>query len=173
MGKPEISTKAVDQDRKDRTVELMNSEDKSIREGTIWYDLRFKVKIPKMNEVVELLLNIEIQLTAKLNYKIVTRGIYYCSRMISAQKNTEFKGDEYQNIKKVVSIWLCPHNPMIEEKNPNTITKYEFNETQVCGKYSVPKDAYDKMEVIIVTLSGDTEDSEKEILRMMNIIFFR
>ena len=40
-------------------------------------------------------------------YPIPKRGIYYGSRLISAQRGTVFKNQEYGKIKKVVSIWIC------------------------------------------------------------------
>ena len=44
-------------------------------------------------------------------YRIVTRGIVYCGRMISSQINLEFTLDNYDGCKKVYSIWLCFQAP--------------------------------------------------------------
>ena len=41
------------------------------------------------------------------DYNILNRAIFYISRMISSQKNREFKGSNYNDIKKVYSIWIC------------------------------------------------------------------
>lgn len=48
-------------------------------------------------------------------YDIVTRGIFYAARLISAQSGTEFTHSHYDDIKKVYSIWLCMNAPKESE----------------------------------------------------------
>ncbi len=44
---------------------------------------------------------------ARLGYHLENRIIFYLVRMISAQKQTEFFHSDYDNLKKVYSIWIC------------------------------------------------------------------
>ena len=87
----EVSTYAVHQDELDKNdkldgdkrVEGMNTESNSIQEHTIYYDIRLPAFLPKSNEIVRLILNLEIQLDDTPGYPIVKRGFYYCGRMVS------------------------------------------------------------------------------------------
>lgn len=86
-------------------------------EGTVTYDIRFHMHLPAENCQgcgKRLLFDLEAQKEYYVKYRLITRGIYYAARMLSAQKNREFTGSEYSNLKKVYSIWIC----MNEEKDP-------------------------------------------------------
>lgn len=99
-------------------------------EGTITFDIRLYVRIPKTDkaESIKILVNIEAQKSFYPGYDIVTRAIFYCARMLSAQLSTEFTvatNDKvkYDNIKKVYSIWICM-DP--SDKAENTIDEYHI-----------------------------------------------
>lgn len=76
-------------------------------------------------EPVRLIINVEAQRSYYPGYPIVTRGIYYAARMVSAQKSVEFTDDHYEDIKKVYSIRICCHVP---GRRTNTVACYELNE---------------------------------------------
>ena len=90
IGDVSISNKAVHQDHPDRKGELdgdervtaMNSESVSKKDGTVYFDLRFRARVPGDKGDVYLIMNIEIQNNNNPIYKLISRGIYYCSRMI-------------------------------------------------------------------------------------------
>ena len=86
----------------------------------------------------------------------VTRGVFYCARMLSAQLDTEFTTDNYDEIKKVYSIWLCMDVPKDAEY---TVTEYRMEPRMLYGKYR-EKARYDLLSVITVCLGKD-EDVEK------------
>lgn len=89
-------------------------------EGEIRFDIRFILNHVKKRRI---LINVEAQNSSKkyeLKYHIENRIQYYLGRMISAQKNTEFFNDDYDDLRKVVSIWLC----MDSGKNDDGITKF-------------------------------------------------
>ena len=64
----------------------MPSEDKVPNEGEITFDVRFYV-ITQRGERVKLILNVEIQKDYYPGYDLVTRAVFYCARMLSAQLN--------------------------------------------------------------------------------------
>lgn len=77
-------------------------------EGTIIYDIRFSAR--NIGNNIKILINVEaqnIQEMSKLKYHLGNRIVYYLARMISSQKDAEFFHSDYDNIKKVVSIWIC------------------------------------------------------------------
>ena len=116
VGTPIISQVAVHQDMPDmpaqpdqqpavnQYVETMNSEDVTIKEHTVIYDIRFRARVPKTNETIELIVDLEIQKDSNSILRIMRRGVYYASRMISAQFGTEFQGEHYEKIKKVILV---------------------------------------------------------------------
>ncbi len=124
-------------------------------EGQITYDIRFYAITPT-KERIKLILNVEAQKSFDLNYDLVTRGIFYVARLISAQKGTEFKGSNYNDIKKVYSIWICMEVPRNMEY---TVTSYRMNKKVLFGN---PKKRfrYDLMEVVMVCL-GREEKAER------------
>lgn len=80
---------------------------------------------------MKFLINIEAQKSSdpgKLGYHLENRIIFYLSRMVSAQKQTEFHHSDYDNLKKVRSIWICMDNSAdgdsIEEINLNRSTVF-------------------------------------------------
>ncbi|MBQ8279923.1 MAG: PD-(D/E)XK nuclease family transposase [Roseburia sp.] len=88
----------------------LNTEDSLPGEGRIFFDIKFPVYCKK--EQFKVIINIEAQRStdaAKLGYHLENRIIYYLARMISSQKNVEFFNSDYDNIKKVYSIWIYSH----------------------------------------------------------------
>lgn len=87
-----------------------NTEGVSVNESTIYYDIRFYIVIDDKDKL-KILFDVEAQKDFYPGYKIVTRGIVYCARMISSQINQEFTLDNYDDVKKVYSIWICFNPP--------------------------------------------------------------
>ena len=170
-GEPEISKIPVAPGRTNEAITGDNTEDKVAYEGTIYFDIRFTIITPG-EERIKLIINIEAQKNFYPGYDLVTRGIYYGARMISSQKGREFIGRDYDNIKKVYSIWVCMDAP---EYAQNTITEYSIQPTNLYGEYR--GDArYDLMSVVIICL-GDSEkgfqreDSEyRKLLDLLTMI---
>ncbi len=133
----------------------MDTVDKVPGEGEVSYDVRFTVFTPT-EERIKLIINVEGQKKFNPGYDIVTRGIFYCARMLSAQKDTEFTGSDYDSIKKVYSIWISMENPIYAQ---HTITSYQLTEHPLYGL--LPKHMrFDLMELVLVCLG--TPQSENE-----------
>lgn len=58
-------------------VEGIATEDVSIQEGTVRYDVRFLVRVPGDNEWIEIIANIEVQRKDKPGYPIPKRDAFY------------------------------------------------------------------------------------------------
>ena len=150
-------------------IQAMNSEDKTQREGTTIYDIIFQAKVPETEALIRLIINIEIQNDEKLKYSVVTRGIYYCARMISAQKNRIFRKSEYEKIQKVYSIWICPY----AKNRENTVASYDIRQTIHEGDVNIPKADYDKLETIVITLNAEGVNSRNELIRYLSLLLSR
>lgn len=172
----EISKHAVHQDQLDRDeklngderIEGLNSEANAVKDQTVYYDIRFKAYLPGNIEPIQLIINLEIQLNDTPGYPLVTRGFYYCARMISEQYGTVFTDEHYEKIQKAYSIWICP-DPA--KKRKNGIFKYHTIENTILGKSYTDPQSYDLMEVVIVNLGDADKESELEILDLLNVLF--
>ena len=172
VGNISVSTKVVDQDEKDLPEDLppqidtSNTEDKSKNEGTIYYDIRFTAKVPDTDKEVYLIINVEAQKDSA-SYPFEKRGIYYCSRMISSQKNTVFMKDDYKSIRKVYSIWILMN---IKKERQNTINLYKITEQRIIGDYQASPENYELLNMVMIGL-GNVEDTEPEtILNMLDVM---
>lgn len=164
MGKPIVSQIAVDPDMPNRYVEAMNSEDMTIREHKIIYDVRFKVKVPRSNEIIELIVDIEIQKDSSGIHYIIRRGIYYTSRMISAQFGAEFKDSHYEDIKKVISIWICPATANYRQ---DSIIEMSIKPNTIYGNFEVKDEDADVLRLIVIGLTDG--ESENPIIRLLSV----
>ena len=156
-------------DNKLRTQRItgLSNEDAVPDEGVVYYDIRFYVNIPKSREVIRLIINLEAQKSYYPGYEIVTRGIFYGTRMISAQLGTEFDHSKYNDIKKVYSIWICMDAP---KKVGNAIAKYSIQKKDLLPGIPDKPEAYDKISVVLITLNEKTK-TDDELLRMLNLLF--
>lgn len=163
-GTPEVEThSALPQSEK---IEGMDTTSKIPGEGEFSFDIRFDALTPK-EEMVKIIINIELQKDYYPGYHFCSRGIFYCSRMISEQVYTEFTPDNYDEIKKVYSIWLCMEPP---KKYANTITEYSMAEKNLFGEFSGVEN-YDLLSVLIIRLCTDEEvDCESQLINMLNVL---
>lgn len=166
---PEISTMIVDPDMVNRTrresVTGMNTEDKTINEGTVYYDIRFSATAPVNGEEIQLIINVEAQNAYRPGYPLIKRGLYYCARMISAQNGTEFVIPHYEDIKKVYSIWICSQPP---KRKQQAITRYYIAEEPLLGHSTEKKENYDLMSVIFINLSNDFNEQSGQMIDLLN-----
>ncbi len=175
-GEPKISVIAVDQDEldyaedmdgNDSLIEGMNAEDVSIKEGKVYYDIRFSAVAPDTKEPVQLIINVEAQKSDQTTYPLIKRAIYYVSRMISAQKNRVFVKSHYEKIRKVYSIWIQMNVP---EEKANTMTRYRISEEQVVGNVPEKESNYDLLTVIMLRLGAAEKAADKPILRLLDVL---
>ena len=166
-GEPQVGHIGVDVDETNPRIAGMNTEDTTLTEGTIYYDIRFNALAPKGEELIRIIINVEAQNDSHPGYSLLKRAIYYCSRMISAQKGVEFKKSDYDRIKKVYSVWICPN---VSDEEKDTITAYAMKELPMVGSVSRKPEEYDLLSVVMICL-GDVEDApENGLLGMLEVL---
>ena len=146
-----------------------NTEDNVPGEGKIFFDIRFCVY--HRQREMKFLINIEAQKSSepgKLGYHLQNRILFYMARMISAQKHTEFYGIDYDNIKRVRSIWIC----FVHEEDGDSIEEINLERKTVFGKKSSVH-RIDLMQGIIVNIRDgkNIEDSSNELISMLETLF--
>ena len=80
------------------------------------------------------------------------RAVYYAARLISSQKETEFKNDDYNKLKKIFSIWVCMD---VQNYRVDSIQEYRLTEKIVHGNFHDDLNNYDLMTIII--LNGENK----------------
>lgn len=143
-----------------------SEEDAVPGKGELYYDIRFSVYYGRKKHKIKMIVNVEAQKKFRPGYSITTRGIFYGARMISAQKGIEFIGKDYDNIRKVYSIWICMNAP---DYIGNAISVYS-----ICKKDKVPgipdeKKTYDKLTVVMICLNPESEKGNR-LTKMLGIL---
>ena len=145
-----------------------NTEDNVPGEGVIYYDIRFNVTKGKKH--IKVLINIEAQATtsvSKLGYHIENRMTYYLSRMISAQKEQEFFGSDYDKIKEVISIWIC----MDTRKNEDSIIEYQLRPEVKFGE-NIHTEEINLLKGILIKIRGgkNMTQSKNKLIEMLEYV---
>ena len=129
-------------------------------------DSVFDVTIPGSDETISVIVNIEGQNDPKPKYPLEKRAEYYMARLVSSQKGSVFKGDDYGKMRKTYSIWYVI-NPRAEDRN--TITRYSMKPENIYGK-DRPLKAMDTFNITFVNL-GSYDSSLIDQLAFSTILF--
>ena len=114
---------------------------------------------------------------SNLGYSFLNRGIFYVARLISAQLSVEFTNDgsdkeQYDNIKKVYSIWICMDCP---EDKKDSIINYSF-EPHIIYQGNDKLQPYpncDLMNITFIHLSGKPDQSHHQLISMLDTLLAR
>ena len=167
-GEAQISEEAVYPDEEAESLQItgLNTEDSTINEGIVTYDIRFRAIVPGTGERIRLIINVEAQNDFYPGYPIVKRNLYYCCRLVSSQYGTEFTNSHYEKIKKVYSIFICTNPPKYRK---NTINQYSIQEENLIGEFGENVEYYDLLAGIIICL-GDVDDKMTGILKLLEVL---
>ena len=178
-GTPQISEIPLDRDMTNAARSVLSApkeilgdstENLGITEGWIRFDILFHARVPKSGELITLIINVEAQRTqkrSKLGYVLLRRAVYYASRLISSQKETEFSGSSYNEIKKVYSIWLCMDSP----DGKSAINRYDINEHHVLNSHKEKHTDYDLMSIVTIYLGEERKSHEDWLIRFLRLLF--
>ena len=140
-----------------------NTEDSEIKEGMVRFDILFYVRLK--DGIARMIINIEAQKDEPYNYFILNRSIYYVCRLVSSQKEREFTGMNYNDLKRAESIWICMN------QNENTLNHYRLTDERKLGNRKWKGDE----NLIGITIIGLSEEESKgkeyELHRMLWVLF--
>ncbi len=171
-GTPEIGETGVNPDeshvKSGSRIEGLNTEDSTISEHTIYYDIKFDIVLPKNEEKqnIRLIINLEAQNKFHNGYDLLSRAVYYGSRLISAQYGTVFENEDYGKIQKVYTIWICINAP---KNKQNSITEFAFHPNVMVGSANYNAASYDLIRMVMVCL-GDGDEAMSELLRLLDVL---
>jgi len=111
-GEPFISVIPVDpgltnddKEKNGHRIVGLNTENAEINEGLIRFDIIFYVRMK--DGISQVIVNVEAQKDEPSSYHILNRAVFYVSRLVSSQKERDFIKTNYNDIKRVFSIWVC------------------------------------------------------------------
>ena len=171
-GEPEISKLPVIPGKRRQTsdseiISGMNTESSIPGEGKITFDIRFYM-VTKDGMRIKIIVNIELQKKYHQKYHYEPRAVFYCGRMISEQFNREFTADNYDDLKKVYSIWIFFDAP---QKDSDTITEYSLQKKDIYGK-PVESWKYDYISISFIRLSTTPKKNSKhKLIHMLDTLF--
>lgn len=122
------------------------TEDASIDEGSVYYDVLLRVRLPHSDGSVGIVVNIEPQ-SYETDYPVLKRAAYYCARLLSAQRGQGLAGSDYERLEKVYSIWIFSGPAAHPE---GSITSYTLQEQLVEGADSHALNEYDLLSILLV-----------------------
>ncbi|MBO5373478.1 MAG: hypothetical protein J6A75_12305 [Lachnospiraceae bacterium] len=165
----EISSVAIDPGmtnvKKAGKVEILQTEDAVLNEGYITFDIKCALYIKTSQ--IKVIINVEAQKSSSvstLTYHLENRIVFYLARLISSQKGIEFINSEYDNIKKVYSIWIC----MDATDGEESIHKLSLvNKTLYGNEYTFPE--LDKMCGVVIRIRKvkNLEESKNTLIAML------
>ena len=159
-GEPYISTVPVDagstngeKEQDGEKVIGLNTENSELHEGLARFDIIFYVRMK--DGLSQVIVNIEAQKAEPSAYDIINRAVFYISRMISSQKGREFIKSNYNDIKRVYSIWVCMN------MSQNCMNYIHFTQESVVGTYQWKGDI-DLANIVLIGLAEDLPEKEEK-----------
>ena len=168
---PEMRKKlenALEKEEGGNRIRCLNTESSSLSNGRIIYDSLFDVDLPDGDGFM-LRVDVEEQLYGTTAYPLEARAAYYLGRMMSDQKNTDFRNDNYGDIRKVVSVWIMLDSPQYLW---NTAYATETELVQFCGE---PRGGdnrrFDFFQMVVINVPPDHCEPAEPVLGIFSTLF--
>ena len=113
----------------------------------------------------QMIINVEAQKDEPSGYNILNRAIFYVSRLVSSQKERDFINTNYNDIKRVFSIWVCMN------MDENTMNYVHLANDTLLGSYQW-KGKTDLLNIVLIGLSNDLpeHDEKYELHRLLGAL---
>ena len=106
---------------------------------------------------IGIIINAEAQSIHNIKYDVLNRAHYYNARNISSQYKTLWEDNNYDELRKVVSIWFILD---ANKKDQGNLNRYVMKEEHIIGNTCENQNNIEKNEIIMVYLSKDNCDNE-------------
>lgn len=146
-----------------------NTENAEINEGLIRFDIVFYVRMPsaggRKDGLSQIIVNVEAQKDAPKEYNVLNRAIFYVSRLVSSQKERDFVNTNYDDIKRVFSIWICMN------MSQNSMNYVHLTSDGLLGSYEWGG-KIDLLNIVLIGLSKELpeHDEKYELHRLLGAL---
>ena len=132
----------------------LNTENSEINEGLVRFDIIFYVRM--RDGLSQIIVNVEAQKDEPTEYNILNRAIFYVCRMISSQKERDFVNTNYDDIKRVISIWICMN------MDENSMNHYHIANDVLLGNQQW-EGKEDLISIVLLGLSKEIPEHDKTL----------
>jgi hypothetical protein len=141
----------------------LNTENSEINEGIVRFDIIFYVRMK--DGLSQIIVNVEAQRKNPSEYMLLNRAIFYVCRMVSSQKQRDFENTNYDDIKRVVSIWICMN------MKENSMAFYHLAKDNMLGN-QLWSGKEDMLSIIMLGLSNEIPEHEEayELHRLLGTL---
>ncbi len=141
----------------------LNTENAEINEGLIRFDIIFYVRMK--DGISQVIVNVEAQKDEPAGYHILNRAVFYVSRLVSSQKERDFVGTNYNDIKRVFSIWVCMN------MDENSMDYVHLTDDKLLGSYPW-KGGLALLNIVLIGISIELpeHDEKYELHRLLSTL---
>jgi len=142
----------------------MNTENVEVNEGLIRFDIIFYVRMK--DGYSQVIVNLEAQKDEPISYYILNRAVFYVSRLVSSQKERDFVKTNYNDIKRVFSIWVCMN------MDENSMAYVHLAKDDLLGSYQW-QGGLDLLNIVLIGISDKIpeHDDKYELHRLLSTLF--
>ena len=131
----------------------LNTENAEINEGLIRFDIIFYVRMK--DGISQVIVNLEVQKDEPAGYHILNRAVFYVSRLVSSQKERDFVKTNYNDIRRVFSIWVCMG------MDENSMAYVHLAKDDLLGSYPW-KGRLDLLNIIMIGISNELPEHDEK-----------
>ncbi len=141
----------------------LNTENAEINEGIIRFDIIFYVRMK--DGISQVIVNLEAQKDEPTAYHILNRAVFYVSRLVSSQKERDFVGINYNDIRRVFSVWVCMG------MDENNMAYVHLSKDDLLGSYPW-KGRLDLLNIVLIGISNELpeHDEKYELHRLLSTL---
>ena len=141
----------------------LNTENAEINEGLIRFDIIFYLRMK--DGISKVIINLEAQKDEPTRYHLLNRAVFYACRLISSQKERDFVGTNYNDIRRVYSIWICMN------MDESSMSYVHLSKDDLLGHYPW-KGGLDLLNMVMIGIANELpkHDEEYELHRLLSAL---
>ena len=153
----------VEKEENGQRIVGMNTENAEINEGFIRFDIIFYVRMK--DGISQVIVNVEAQKDEPSGYHILNRAVFYVSRLVSSQKERDFVKTNYNDIRRVFSIWVCMG------MDESSMAYVHLTKDDLLGSYPW-KGGLDLVNIVLIDISNELpeHDEKYELHRLLSTL---
>ncbi len=115
--------------------------------------------------ISQVIVNVEAQKDEPTGYNILNRAVFYVSRLVSSQKERDFVKTNYNDIRRVFSIWVCMG------MDENSMDYVHLTDDKLIGSYPW-KGRLDLLNIVLIGISNELpeHDEKYELHRLLSTV---
>ncbi|MCI8363120.1 MAG: hypothetical protein HFJ41_08515 [Clostridia bacterium] len=159
----ELGLTNIEKEKNGQRIVGLNTENAEINEGLIRFDIIFYVRMK--DGISQVIVNVEVQKDEPTSYYILNRAVFYVSRLISSQKERDFIKTNYNDIRRVFSIWICMN------MDRNSMAYVHLAKDNLLDSYPW-KGGIDLLNIVLIGIANELpeHDDKYELHRLLSTL---